>query len=82
MDKIRSFLLAVCIALSPKGVFNISVKIYKIFPEKKIGTECFYLACRLTKVIKDVMLAEYLFTISKDDTPEEKEASQLCMSFW
>lgn len=82
-----SLLLTLAITLyiniSPKGAYNYAIRVYQKFPGRKIGKKAFYLACQLSKkVLKDVTLAEKLYTIAVDGTPEEDEASHLCMSFW
>jgi len=70
------------INISPKGAYNFAVKVYQKFPSRKIGKKAFYVACQLSKkVLKDVMLAEALYKLAVKNTPEEWEASQLCMSF-
>ncbi len=71
--------------LYAKLFFIISFWIYKI--SSRSGTDfcVFYfdMACYIARyVLVDVMLAEKLYRSTPEGTPEEWEASALCMSFW
>lgn len=83
ISALLTLVITLYINISPRGAYGYAIKIYQKFPHSRIGKKLFYLACELSKkVIKDVILAEKLYTIAVDGTPEEWEASQLCMSFW
>lgn|GEM_PF-1531244 len=82
LSLLLTIVITLYINISPKGAYNFAVKVYQKFPSRKIGKKAFYVACQLSKkVLKDVMLAEALYKLAVKNTPEEWEASQLCMSF-